>query len=206
MAVLCRPFGVVQKLVSTDNELYATFYGLINGESRLPENNKYDTGRRSVDSTLFPHYEEHIRFAALSLDGKGLTDYGSCCLVLKDSSIANRATVFEENSFTFCQKFRVVVGEKIPAGYRATWSNRYNLAVAKLGNELTATTSESDFPKYLLGKNSKDGSDFIEVHIFGPIHRRAIDCLIVTKPKNREDRVLLRSIEKKLGEIFKVRR
>ena len=152
---------------------------------------------------MFPYYEKNIRFAALSLDGKGLIDYGSCCLVLKDSAIATRATVFEENSFTFCQKYKVVAGQEIPTGFRATWANRYNLAIAKLGNNLTKTTPPSDFSNILLSKND-DGGDFIEVHIYGPIHRKAISRLVVKKPTKKDPDRLLHPEHQKRFLIYQV--
>jgi len=43
--------------------------------------------------------------------------------------------------------------------------------------------------------------DFIEVHIWGPIHRTAIERVVGPKAKSREDRVLWNSLETKLSEV-----
>jgi hypothetical protein len=199
-AVICRPLGKINELVSSDNELYSTFYEQVSSEARLPENNIWDKSRGVADQQLFPHYPEHIRFASLSLDGKGATGYGGYCLVLKDAMIKDRATVFEANSTQFVQQQRLVAGDPFPAGYRATWSNRAMLAAAKLGGLITSATTSDEYPGILLGSGATDG-DFIEVHIYGPIHRRAIQSLSGENPRNNADKVLLKSVRKKLTEI-----
>ena len=55
-----------------------------------------------ADDALFPGYKEQIRFAALSLDGKGLSSYGECTLILRDHMIAHRASVLEGNLSCGC--------------------------------------------------------------------------------------------------------
>lgn len=201
VAVLCRSYGLLQNLVSDDNSLYGTFYGLVKAETRLPENNSYDQIREAVDSIMFPFYKDHIRFAALSLDGMGLTNYGSCSVMFKNSSINNRASVFEENTISFFKNRSIVVGSKLPNGYRASWSERYKLAMAKIGDGLKKETPEDDFPSILMNNSNSDDPDFIEVHIYGSIHRKAIEKVTALKPTSKADKVILKSIEKKLKDI-----
>lgn len=55
-AVICRSIGQVQTLISDENQLYPTFYQQVRGQVRLPEDNKWDRGRPSVDGVLFPYY------------------------------------------------------------------------------------------------------------------------------------------------------
>jgi hypothetical protein len=57
----------------------------------------------------------------------------------------------------------------------------------------------SDFPKVLLTPSAPGAEgDFIEVHIYGSLHRQNIERLSVRKPRKKADQVLLKEIEKKL--------
>jgi hypothetical protein len=91
-----------------------------------------DRERLLADDLLFPGYKQEIRFGALSLDGLGVTDYGSCSIVLKNLAISDRATVFEENSLDFCRSRKLGVGSPVPPGYRSVWDERDLLGCAKL--------------------------------------------------------------------------
>lgn len=195
-AVMCTALGKINELVSDDNCLYQNFYKAVGSEGRLPKDNKYDKIRGSVDSMFFPNYHEEIRFAVLSIDGTGLTGYGNCCMKLKDIAIEKRTTVFIENTLLFIQKNRIVPGDPLPLGCRASWPNRYLLAVAKLGDRITAETKESEFSGLLMPSRERDG-DFIEVHIYGPVKGSAIESLSFdksTKKYRREDLVLFKSV------------
>ena len=152
-----------------------------------------------MDGTLFPHYHKHICFAALSLNHHGPSKYGDYTIVLKEKMILQRATVFEGNSVSFCQKHRIVVGDSIPAGYRAEWPMRDKLAMAKLHDKIDGGTRPEQYPGILL--HDGPDPDFIEVHIWGTIHRSAIERVIGPKPKRGTDRVLLNSLERKLKEV-----
>jgi hypothetical protein len=136
----------------------------------------------------------------LSLKHPGLTYYGPYCIVLKETAIKDRATVFEENSINFVRRHKVTAGDPLPPGFRATWGNRSLLAVAKLGNRLKSTLTEDDFPKLLVSPEGAD-PDFIEVHIYGPFNRRAIQNVAGPEPVPKADRVIYRSILKKLKDI-----
>ncbi len=199
-AVFCRSLPKILELIESDNALYATYYQLVNAETRLPEKNVYDTTRTAVDNTLFPNYHQHIRFAALTLDGQGPTSYGGCSVVLKESAIRDRASVFEENSFEFFQKNKFTIGAQIPAGFRTSWSNRGRLALAKLGSRLDKDTGSTNFPNILM-VNTKETPDFVEVHIYGPIHRRAIKAVVIKQPTKKADKILLASVKRTLTEI-----
>jgi hypothetical protein len=201
-AVIACNFNKLYRFINSDNELYNTFYQQVDSESRLPEDNHWDHGRPSIDATLFPHYEKNIVFAALSLDNHGLEYYGEYTVVLREETIESRATVFDENSINFCQKHRIVAGSRIPPGYRASWSERDKLAMAKLHGKIDNNTRPDDYPGILMTpKGNSPDDDFIEVHIYGAIHRRAIECVAGTEPKNQYDRVNWKSIKKKLKEI-----
>jgi len=100
-AVIARSANELLRLVTSDNEMYTTHYRLIESEIRLPKGDKWDILRAVVDSALFPNQMKNIRFAALSLDGTGLSHYGECSMTLRSAMIEHRASVFEENSIVF---------------------------------------------------------------------------------------------------------
>ena len=131
-AVINKNVGEIQALISSDNALYSTFYNLVDAQARLPENSLYDMARGPIDSTLFPYYYNQMRFAALSLDGRGVQKFGALTMVLREHIIKHRATVFEENSVEFCLRQKIVLGSPLPPGYRTVWEMRHQLAAAKL--------------------------------------------------------------------------
>lgn len=199
-AIISRPLTKLMELISSDNELYTTYYHQVESQSRLPQMNEYDQGRAAIDSVLFPNYYAEIRFAMLSLDGHGLDYYGACAIALKEVAIQDRATVFERNSFDFFQENKIIAGKPPPVGYRATWKTRDRLAVSKLGVKIDKGTAPSVFPAMLISnKNGK--SDFVEVHIYGPIHRRAIKSVVLKQPSKKADKTLLKSMRNKLAKI-----
>lgn len=188
-AVICKDISKVKELVSSGDALYASFYELVGAGARRPEKSIIDRERLIGDDLLFPYYRDQIRFAALSLDGIGTTRYGSCSMVLKNLAINERATVFEGNSYEFCRSRELGFGKPVPPGYRAVWEERDLLGCAKLYSRLKASTAASAFPKIL-----NSGKDFIEVHIYGPLHRRSLERIVLKRPAKREDEVLLKAI------------
>ena len=193
--VISLPLANLNKLVSDDNSLLGTFYQGVEADIRLPENNEWDPFRQSVDALIFPYYYQEIRFGALSLNGHGVAKFGELSVVLKDTAIRNRSTVFEGNSIEFVRK-HVAQLSAIPPGYRAVWDSRDKLAVAKTSTKILCSTKIKDFPTLLM-----DGDDFIEVHVFGPIHRKAIEKLTGKRPRQRDDRLIFKSIERKAKEV-----
>jgi len=193
VAVICRSPSKVKELVSSPNELYATFYQLVGAGARRLEGSKMDLQRRIADSIMFPYYEKEIRFAILSLDGVGATAYGDCSVVLKDVAISERATVFEENSVLFCENHRLGVAQLLPPGYRATWEDRGILATAKLEPRLVPATTAGEFSAILVGGTDQG---FVEVHVFGSLDRGSIARIVARRPRSEEDRILLEEIKR----------
>lgn len=194
-AVICRSVSQAKALVSNDNELYASFYELLGAGARRPEKTKVDRERLLADDLLFPFYKDKIKFAALSLDGMGVTSYGTCSMVLKDLAIADRSTVFEENSLDFCKSRKLGFGNPVPPGYRAVWDQRDLLGCAKLHPRLEEKTDDASFVTVL-----RSGGDFIEVHIYGRLHRGSFERIVVRKPLDGPDRVLLNCIKRVISE------
>ena len=202
-AVLCRNLSTVMSLISNEDELYASFYQLVGMGARRPAETPVECQRALADDILFPYYRDQIRFAALSLNGRGVPDYGDCSLVLKELPIQDRATVFEENSLYFCMKRDLgMKRHTVPRGYRAKWSRRDELAAAKLESALQPGTQADGFAEIIM-KPAAESEDagFIEVHIYGPLHRRNIARLTARRPRNKPDQAILKRVESSLRSI-----
>lgn len=201
VAVMARSANELQRLATRDNEIYGTYYKLIEAGLRLPEGSKWDTLRAVADEALFPGYKKEISFAALSLDGIGLANYGDCSIVLRDGMIAHRASVFEENSILFMKHhgIQISAADNLPKGYRGTWGNRGKLCVAKLSGKIGATTQASAYSGILLrqGATSED-DEFVEIHIWGPITVRTIEQVSMTPRAKRSQRVIISAVKERL--------
>jgi hypothetical protein len=201
-AVIARSIGILHSLVKSDNQLYVNFHKQVQSGARLPESNQWDKGRVAAESTILPHIYENISFGSLTLDGRGILSYGELFVTLKEQMIAHRATVFEENPFIFCNRHKVIAGTDPPKGYRAIWAERDQLAKAKLYAKLSRDTEAADFPTILSDSSAGEGDgDFIEVHIHGPIHRRAIERVIGYRPKRGPDLALWKSVGRELARL-----
>jgi hypothetical protein len=212
VAVMARSHLYLQLLVNGHNEIYSTYYKLTESEVRLPEGDKWDVLRGVVDSALFPNYREEIRFAALSLDGVGLSNYGDCSIKLRTDKIAHRATVFEENSITFMDRHNILVGEthKLPRGYRATWDERARLCVAKLYKYIDSSTQRDSYANILLHQGATSEDDqFVEAHIYGPMTALTIEEVIMTPGKRAPKPSIIKDLGEKLkkaGAALKVKK
>lgn len=174
-AVINRSLNELERLIGSDFEVYATYYHLSEG-IRLQKGEKFDSLRQAADSIFFTGYREEIRFAALSLDSTGLSNYGECSWVLREEMIAHRASVFEENTTLYYMHNNIKGADDVPKGYRAIWSDRGKLCVAKLASKIDTTTNSDKYSGILLhqGATSED-DDCVEVHVFGPMTIRTIE-------------------------------
>lgn len=194
--VIVRPYHDVLRLATSTRQVYGTYYQQIEADVRLPDGDKWDTLREIADTVLFPKYKKDIRFGALSLDGIGVLNYGTCSITLRDEMISHRASVFEENSAVFVERR----GTKIPRGYRATWNDRTKLCVAKLSGNIDSTTGSDKYFRILLrqGTGSED-NEFVEVHIWGPMTVLTMEQVIVTPPKRNQRATIVKAIKFKLA-------
>jgi len=176
---MARSARELDRLLSSAEGLFTTYYNLLEGEVHLPHGNEMDELREMADTKLFPGCRKHIRFAALSLNGAGLPHYGDCSFVFRESMIAHRASAYEENSAYFLKKHEYAP----PPGHRATWEERAKLAVAKHGGDLDAAVTPEQFAGLVLkpGATSKEDC-FIEVHIWGPMSIQTVEQVLLTAP------------------------
>lgn len=178
-----------------DNVLYAP-YARQAGATRSAA--EFDDHRRrtGVDAALYADYGSEIVYAALTADGLGLLSYGLVHMVLQEAAITRRASVLEENSYTFVQRHGVTYGDPLPEGYLATWPDRSRLAAAKLGPSLSEDHAREHLPRLLLRSDGDRGTDdFLEVHIYGTFNWQAVTAIwapeVATAGLPDEDRTLL---------------
>lgn len=191
-AVLGIKVGALYGIVNRENQTIVSYYKSVRGAgSRIPENNKWDMTRESNDARVSPHYFPELNFAALSLTDDGVGWYGGCNIVLKEEMIRIRTSVFEENPFNFLKRFPPQPDEMTPPGYRACWDRRSELAVAKLHDKINPETDDEEFPNILLERDTERGdTDFIEVHIHGPLAPAAFARVSAQVPVDDEEEIL----------------
>ena len=163
------------------------------GERTLADATNH-SDRETVGARLFAGYHQHIHYAALSPDGRGLLSYGPIAVrwEVTPDYLGKRATLLEENSFIFYD--RHALGElraTVPAGYQAIWDDRSKLAACKGAHRLTVATGVSALASVLFhpGK-SRIEDDFVEVMIFADEGLDTLDVDRVTlsrSPRSEEE-------------------
>ena len=200
-ATINRSLSKLNALVESDDTLFATFYDLVRAGLKRPSETEIEKIREIADLLIFPGYEDQIRFAALSLSNNGAPTYGACAIVLSEAAIAHRATVFVENSALYSRNEGLGSSKlEVPKGVRAAWAQRDELAATKLSAMLEVGMNSQDFQRILLrsdGKNPEKDA-FIEVHIYGAIHRTSIERVVVPKSERRGNASLIAEIKSKL--------
>lgn len=200
-AVIARSLAIVQDIVE-GGRTYTSYHRQLASGARLAEDNEWDRTRTQVEAAIFPNFHQEIVFGSLSMDERGMAGYGAYVMVLKEPLIARRASVFEANPFILAEKLGWLLTKPIPPGHRATWSERHMLAKVKLHAELSETTQDADFPRILAADHGGTGnSDFIEVHIYGPLSKYSIKKVVGPQPRTREDRLIADRLRRKLAEI-----
>jgi hypothetical protein len=137
-----------------------------------------------VDEKIHPGYRSEILDAALSPDGRGLTNYGTITLELLSVAIEDRASVLRENSFDFYESNDLGRRDaEEEAGWRSVWNDRTYLGVAHLMPAVTPGTSIADLPDHILSSGSSRHNDrYMEVHIFGEISWQSLTKATLEKP------------------------
>ena len=186
--------------MTKDETLYSSYALMVSGEIRKAASSVNDKKRRGVEGFFFGSYADKIRYAALSLDGKGLSSYGLFTLILKDVAVRTRATLLEDNSYKFYDKFKDKIPDNFPPGYRAAWGERHKLAVAKLADRISVTTTHDEFPGILLScTGDRKTDDFIEVHIYGAFDNSAVETVVGnSKTSSKTVKAQLAVIKEKL--------
>ncbi|HAT49184.1 MAG: hypothetical protein HQL07_09290 [Nitrospirae bacterium] len=194
---IARPLGEVERLCASQNNVYVSFYAEVAAGSRLPEDQGWDRWRQVADAIFFPNYQGEIRFGALSLNDAGPSKYGEAFMVLAETMIAHRTTLFETNSARYVKENPTIT--EAPSDKVAVWEDRAKLAVAKLAGDVGVDTDVADFPAILLKDGPHDGDDFIEAHVYGPISSRTLSK-VTFAPSSAKSRkkVFFKNMQRKL--------
>ena len=197
--VMARSLADLHSFLESENRLLVSYHRQVRSGGRMPQDNEWDRGRTAAESTIHPNYHEDIQFACISVDHRGVDAWGEYHIVLKEQLVAQRTTVFEENPFHFTRRHKIAAGQPPPLGYRATWSERNKLAQAKLHPELQSSTKTLEFSGILVRQGTSTGNaEFIEAHIYGPLHRNAVELVTGPKPKNKVDAYLWNKVKRTL--------
>jgi hypothetical protein len=165
--VVALPAQVARQLLADPRSIYQNYEGLVESGTRTAARPADDSMRRSVGGLLFGSNANAIRYGVLSLDGSGPSSYGEVFCRLKDVTIQHRVSFTETNSYTFIDEHALAPGKDIPKGHRAVWSNRDQLALAKLVKHLKKNQGKKDWARMLLrSSGNRATDDFIEAHIF----------------------------------------
>ena len=189
------------RMAGSEYELYSTYYKQADADVRTPSGEKWDALRTAADAALFTNYHDELRFAALTLDEQGLSNYGACSWLLRVEMIAHRTSVMDENSTMFVKHHDLKLGDadQVPPGYRAVWDERGKLAVAKLGDRIDATTTAAEYSATLLRQGSGSADDeFIEAQVYGPLTIRTIEHLTINPRASKAERAVAKALKEKL--------
>ncbi|MBB3645867.1 hypothetical protein FHX14_002046 [Rhizobium sp. BK619] len=201
-AAIARNLHVIDDLIKGDRNHYTSYQAQVHAGARDPEENEWDRVRTQYESALYPNFQNEIIFACLTLSQEGMSGYGGFSIILKDEMIAHRASLFEENPHSFIERHQILMNKPFPPGYRAIWETKSDLAVAKLHSRIDSNTTIEDHASILQTDQGGTGDgDFIEVHIYGSVNRRAIDKVVGRKPRTFEDRIIWKRIQRELDSL-----
>lgn len=201
-AIMNRSLGALSDWLNGASELFISFHKQVEHLGRTPADTEWDQQRQAAEAAINPYCYQELIFAALTLDGRGMTYYGPYSVTLRSITIEERATVFEQNPFLFNRIHHVIAGQSPPLGYRATWPSRGRLAVAKLQSKIVAGAAGVAFAEILMEpRRNESDCDFVEAHIFGPVNRKGIERIVGPAPSNRPDRTVWKQVVRKAKEL-----
>lgn len=203
-AALCRTLHAMLLMTASEEDFCVPYYTLVEVGMRKARGDALSRLRPIVDEAYFPGYYRNIRFAALTIDDRGLRSYGPCTLILRSDLIAKRSSVFDGNTLIRLLREDPPLSKltALPPGHRAPWPQRGKLALSAFGGELTSGSTPESFPHMLL-KASTDTADdeFIEVHIWGSITPRAVESVELPSSGTRADQLMVRAIRERLADL-----
>lgn len=163
---------------------YMSYYQSLDLRLRKIAEETYHAHRGAVDEKIHPGYKAEIVNAALSPDGRGLTNYGAITLELQNVAIEDRASILRENSFDFYE--RNDLGRRNPVellGWRAVWGDRVYLGVAHLVPSLTPALADDALADQIMVCGAARQDDhYMEVHIFGEVSWQSLSNATLEKP------------------------
>ena len=157
-AVLSCPIAEAQRLAESDKQLALTFYGRgqmnLEKGSNVLQGPKWDAIRPAAETAFFgDENKRDIHFASLTLDDRGLKNYGEkhgkCYVFLKENKIGHRTSVCHSNMLVFLKESGSGYWEKeeLPRGFRSNWVSRGKLSVAKLADRIQKMNRPVEIPR-----------------------------------------------------------
>lgn len=173
---------VLRNMSMGDN--YISYYNALAISARKAAAAIYDGHRRAVDDKVHTGYGSELLNAALSPDGRGLTNYGAITLQLLEVSIEDRASVMRENSFDFYDRYHLGDRNAVEEpGWRSVWTGRAQLGVAHLEPAISAATADGDLPNIILFSGTTRQDDrYMEVHIYGELSWQTLARVVLARP------------------------
>jgi hypothetical protein len=176
--------SLLAEFLSNGRNLFTNYNLQVGGEARKTASRPDDRQRRGTEGIVFGAYADQIRYGALSLDDRGLISYGNCAVTIADVTLVARASLMEENSYSFVRTHKILPGDPLPKGFRAGWHDRFKLAVAKLAHRIQPGTSVHEFPSLLLfSDGNRQNDNFIEVHVYGAFDHQSFVAVSGPDPK-----------------------
>lgn len=181
-AVMGTKLEKLMPVVRGDRDVVATFHEVsrLRFSRTVPIGPDWDVVRPIAETILLGSVKliDRLHYAALSLDGRSLPNYGDVTIQFREHTIAHRASLFDDNSGVYVYRN----GINFPKGSRVAWPGRAKLCVAKLAAKIDAATHTEDFPNILLksGATALD-DELVEVHIFGSMTFATFQRVVVTK-------------------------
>jgi len=168
---------------------YMSYYKALDLGLRKIAEQQYHGHRGAVDEKVHPGYRAEIINAALSPDGRGLTNYGPITLELQEQSIEDRASVMRENSFDFYERNDLGRRNATEApGWRAIWADRAQVGVAHLADEVNAATGTRELVNMILFSGPTRPQDrYIEIHIYGDVSWQSISKVTLEAPLTKSE-------------------
>lgn len=175
-AVINVDIDYLKIILTNDKTLYANYQMGVFAHTRKPAEDCNDRQRGTADNILFGWFGNQITYAALSSNKIGLINYGNYTLILKEISVSERATLIEDNSYKFIEKYSLLRNPTIPLGVRSIWKDRHKLVLIKHIKNIVQGQTVEDFDRMILINGTERSKDqFIEVHIFGTFDYNAIE-------------------------------
>lgn len=168
---------------------YVSYYRAVAAGQRRIAELTYHAHRGAVDAKVHTGYEAEILNAAVSPDGRGLTNYGAVTLQLREFAIDQRASVLRENAFGFYERYDLGRRDATEEpGWRSNWVERGLLGVAQLADTVTSAMPVADLPEIVLSSGAgRDDDRYMEVHIYGTLPREALDRVTLDRPLTDAD-------------------
>jgi hypothetical protein len=186
-AVLNMSASFAHLLLASDDTLYSSYRRLV-GTARRPAQPQNDRDRVTVEGKLYGSSGGEVVYAALAAGPHGLISYDPISVTLTEQAVMTRSSLLEENSYSFAKRHDLRVLGPMPTGYLATWDNRAELVIAKLGSTLTAGLEPTPLADWILRSDGdRETDEFIEVHIWGGVHRDGVEGMAVSDAISDED-------------------